>query len=177
MIQEITLEVIKDQIRNVPDFPKPGIQFKDITTILKQPEFFNFLVDTITDIYKTHNITKVAGIESRGFILGGAIASRLNTGFVPIRKPGKLPAAKYSKKYALEYGTESIEIHQDAFGINETVLLHDDLLATGGTALAAIELIKIFKPKMIYVNFLCELEFLKGKEALRSYDVTSLIQL
>jgi adenine phosphoribosyltransferase len=177
MIQEITLEAIKEQIRNVPDFPKPGIQFKDITTILKQPEYFNFLIDTIVDSYKNQNITKVAGIESRGFILGGAIASRLNAGFVPIRKPGKLPAAKYSKKYALEYGIESIEIHQDALGTNEIVLLHDDLLATGGTALAAIGLLNIFKPRKILVNFLCELEFLKGMNALRSYDVTSLIKL
>jgi adenine phosphoribosyltransferase len=177
MIQEITLESIKEQIRNVSDFPKPGIQFKDITTILKQPEYFNFLVNSIAEMYSAQNVSKVVGIESRGFILGGAIAARLGAGFVPIRKPGKLPAAKYSKKYTLEYGTESIEIHQDAITADETVLLHDDLLATGGTALAAIGLLHIFKPKKIFVNFLCELDFLKGREALRSYNVTSLIHL
>ena len=177
MIQELTLDLIKEQIRNVPDFPKPGIQFKDITTILKQPEYFSFLVDTIVEMYKTSTITKVVGIESRGFILGGAIASKLDAGFVPIRKPGKLPAAKFSKKYTLEYGTESIEIHQDALGTDEIVLLHDDLLATGGTALTAIGLLNIFKPKKIFVNFLCDLEFLKGMDTLRSYNVTSLIHL
>lgn len=177
MIQEISFDTIKDQIRTIPDFPKPGIQFKDITTVLKQPEYFNFMVDSISDIYINHNITKVVGIESRGFILGGAIASKLNAGFVPIRKPGKLPAAKFSKKFTLEYGTESIEIHQDAMDKNEIVLLHDDLLATGGTSLAAIGLLNIFKPSKIYLNFLCEIDFLKGREKLNSYNVTSLIHL
>jgi adenine phosphoribosyltransferase len=177
MIQEITIESIKDQIRNVPDFPKPGIQFKDITTVLKQPEYFNFLINSISELYSGQNVTKVVGVESRGFILGGAIASKLDAGFVPIRKPGKLPAAKYSKQFTLEYGTDSIEIHQDALETNETVLLHDDLLATGGTALAAIKLLNIFKPKKIFVNFLCELDFLKGREMLRSFDVYSLIHL
>lgn len=177
MIQEITIESIKDQIRTIPDFPKPGIQYKDITTIIKQPEYFNFLIDSIADIYKDCNISKVVCLESRGFILGGAIASKLNAGFIPIRKPGKLPAAKYSRKYTLEYGTESIEIHQDALTADETVLLHDDLLATGGTAQAALGLLNIFKPRKIYINFLCELDFLKGREILNSYELTSLIHL
>jgi adenine phosphoribosyltransferase len=177
MIQEITLDSIKSQIRNVPDFPKPGIQFKDITTILKQPEYFDFLVTNIADLYKGSNITKVAGIESRGFILGGAIASKLGAGFVPIRKPNKLPAAKFSKKYTLEYGTEIIEIHKDSIEEGENVLIHDDLLATGGTALAAISLLNIFRPKKLFVNFLCELDFLKGREILSTYNVTSLIHL
>jgi adenine phosphoribosyltransferase len=177
MIQHITLNTIKEQIRNVPDFPKPGIQFKDITTILREPELFNFLIDTISGLYIDRKITKVACIESRGFILGGAIASRIGAGFVPIRKSGKLPAAKFTRKYVLEYGTESIEVHKDAFAPNETVLLHDDLLATGGTALAAVDLLNNFNPKKIYINFLCELDFLKGRNVLKSYDVTSLIHL
>lgn len=177
MIQEITLETIKGQIRNVPDFPKPGIQFKDITTILKQPEYFDFLVCAVAELYQGQNITKVAGIESRGFILGGAIASKLCAGFVPIRKPDKLPAARFSKKYTLEYGSETIEIHQDSIEEGETVLLHDDLLATGGTALAAIDLLNNFKPRKLFVNFLCELDFLKGREILKPYDVTSIIHL
>jgi len=177
MIQQITMENIKEQIRSVPDFPKPGIQFKDITTILKEPELFNYLVDTISEMYKGLNITKVVCIESRGFILGGAIASKIGAGFAPIRKPGKLPAAKFTREYTLEYGTESVEIHKDALENGETVLLHDDLLATGGTALAGIALLNYFRPKKIYVNFLCELDFLKGREKLKSYEITSLIHL
>ncbi len=177
MIQEISLEAVKEQIRTVPDFPKPGIQFKDITTILMEPDYFNFLVDSIAEMYKNSAITRVIGLESRGFILGGAIASKLNAGFVPIRKQGKLPAAKFSKKYTLEYGSNTIEIHQDALNAGDTVLLHDDLLATGGTIQAALELINTFKLKKIYINFLCELDFLKGRELLKFYNVTSLIHL
>lgn len=177
MIREITLEAIKEEIRTIPDFPKQGIQFKDITTVLLVPGYFNFLVDSISQLYKDSAVTRVVGLESRGFILGGAIASKLNAGFVPIRKQGKLPAAKFSKKYKLEYGSNTIEIHQDALKSDDTVLLHDDLLATGGTVQAALGLINTFKPKKIYINFLCELDFLKGRESLKSYDVTSLIHL
>ncbi len=175
MVQEITLDLIKEQIRNVPDFPKPGIQFKDITTVLKQPELYSFVIDTITNTFSNKGITKVVCIESRGFILGGAIATRIGAGFVPIRKPGKLPAATYKKQYALEYGTDAIEIHKDALNSQDIVLLHDDLLATGGTANAAIDLINTFKPKEILLSFLCELDFLDGRKALKNYKIHSLI--
>jgi adenine phosphoribosyltransferase len=175
MAQEINLKIIKENIRNIPDFPKPGIQFKDITTVLKNPEFFAFLIETLSHMYQNRGITKVVCIESRGFILGGAIASKIGAGFVPIRKPGKLPAPSYAKKYALEYGTDTLEIHKDSVIESDTVLLHDDLLATGGTALASIDLLKNFKVGKIYLSFLCELDFLKGREVLKGYDVTSLV--
>ncbi len=176
MITDITIAEIKEEIRNIPDFPKKGIQFKDITTILKQPEYFSFLVDTIADAYKDSQITKVVCLEARGFILGGAIAARLGAGFVPIRKQGKLPAEKYSIKYALEYGIDSLEIHRDALSQNDIVLLHDDLLATGGTAKAAIKLLNNFNLKKTYLCFLCELNFLNGRERLTNYDISSLIR-
>jgi adenine phosphoribosyltransferase len=175
MIPEITLEQIQNQIRNIPDYPKPGIQFKDITTVLKQPEFFGFIVNTIAEIYKNSGITKVVCIESRGFILGGAIAAKLHAGFVPVRKPGKLPAETYTKSYQLEYGTDSIQIHKDALTPDDTILLHDDLMATGGTSLAALALISNFNVKKVYINFLCELDFLHGRDVLKGYEVTSLI--
>jgi adenine phosphoribosyltransferase len=175
MSTEFTLDQVKNQIRNIPDYPKSGIQFKDITTVLKQPELFSFIVNTIANIYFDKGITKIVCIESRGFIFGGAIAAKLNAGFVPIRKPGKLPAETYKKSYQLEYGTDSIEIHKDALSSNDNVLLHDDLMATGGTSLAAISLIKNFDVKNIYINFLCELDFLHGRDVLKGYEVTSLI--
>jgi adenine phosphoribosyltransferase len=161
--------MLKNAIRDVPDFPKDGILFKDITTALKDPSLFKFIVDYFADIYKDLGITKVACIESRGFIIGGALAFRLNAGFVPIRKPGKLPAEKYSVEYQLEYGTDSLEVHTDAFGPSDIVLIHDDLLATGGTALATNELIKNFKVQKVYFSFLCELDFLHGSQRLIQY--------
>ena len=175
MNPQITLDQIKSQIRNIPDYPKQGIQFKDITTVLKKPELFGFIVNSISELYENAGITKVVCIESRGFIFGGAIATRLNAGFVPIRKPGKLPADKYSKSYQLEYGIDSIEIHKDALASEDVVLLHDDLLATGGTSLAAISLINNFSIRKIYISFLCELDFLNGRQVLQGYEVTSLI--
>jgi adenine phosphoribosyltransferase len=177
MVEEITLDTIKSQIRTIPNFPKAGIQFKDITTVLKQPELFSFIVDQISTLYNHKAITKVVCIESRGFILGGAVAARIGAGFVPIRKPGKLPAETYVKRYKLEYGTDAIEIHKDALVPGDIVLLHDDLLATGGTSHAAIDLLKLFNVKNIYLNFLCELDFLKGRESLTGYEVTSLLRL
>lgn len=175
MAANINLEEISKDIRTIPDFPKKGIQFKDITTILKNPEYFSFLVDAIADPFIDKGITKVACIESRGFILGGAVAVKLNAGFVPIRKPGKLPAEIYSVKYSLEYGTDSIEIHKDALRSDDIVLLHDDLLATGGTAMAAIKLLSYFNLKEIYPSFLCELDFLNGRQVLKNYDISTLI--
>ncbi len=175
MNNTIDFKIIKENIRNIPDFPKPGIQFKDITTVLKDPGFFAFILNALTKIYSKKDITKVVCIESRGFILGGALAFNIGAGFVPIRKPGKLPAATYSKTYALEYGTDTLEIHKDAITHEDIVLLHDDLLATGGTALAATELLRNFNPNKIFLSFLCELSFLKGREVLKGYEVTSLL--
>jgi adenine phosphoribosyltransferase len=175
MTNEINLEIIKENIRNIPDFPKPGIQFKDITTVLKHPGFFSFIINSLSEIYMNRGITKVVCIESRGFILGGAIAARIGAGFVPIRKPGKLPAASYSKKYALEYGTDILEIHKDAIDTNDVILLHDDLLATGGTAMASVELLRNFGSQKIYLSFLCELDFLQGRKILKEFEVDSLI--
>jgi adenine phosphoribosyltransferase len=169
-------EYLKSSIRNIPDFPKKGIQFKDITTALKKPEVFSMIVEDISSHYKDLGITKVVAIESRGFITGGAVACKLGAGFVPIRKLGKLPALTFSKQYDLEYGNDSLEIHQDALVSQDIVLLHDDLLATGGTALAAIELLKNFNVRQIYVCFIIELDFLQGRQRLSSYsDVYSLI--
>jgi adenine phosphoribosyltransferase len=170
----VTSDGLKASIRNIPDFPRPGIQFKDITTLLKQPELYRHVVETAVAYYGGKGITKTGAIESRGFIMGGALAARLGTGFVPVRKPGKLPAPVYSKTYALEYGEDAVEIHQDALSPEDVVLLHDDLLATGGTALAAIDLIRRFNVKKIYINFIAELDFLKGRDRLvPAYDVFS----
>lgn len=176
-VQEVTLEYVKTAIRTIPDFPKTGIQFKDITTVLKDPAMLSFLVDTISERFIGKGITKVVCIESRGFILGGAVAARIGAGFVPIRKPGKLPAEVYSMEYTLEYGTDSIEIHSDALGPEDIVLIHDDLLATGGTAMAAINLVGKFIPQKIYLSFLCELDFLRGRNILNQYEISTLIHL
>ena len=172
----ITTEILKKAIRNVPGFPQPGIQFKDITTLLKQPDLFRYVIENAGRYYERKGITKTVAIESRGFITGGALAAKLETGFVPVRKPGKLPADVYSKSYSLEYGEGTLEIHRDALTPDDIVLLHDDLLATGGTALAAIDLIKLFHVREIYVSFIVELDFLKGRNKLAPpYDVYSLI--
>jgi adenine phosphoribosyltransferase len=172
----ITYDVLKEAVRTIPDFPVKGIQFKDITTLLKHPDLFNFTVNTITDYYMDKGITKVIAIESRGFILGGAIASKLNAGFIPIRKPGKLPSDTFSVTYQLEYGTDTQEIHCDALDKNDVVLLHDDLLATGGTTLAAIDLISKFDIQKIFLNYIIELDFLKGREKIGDkYDTFALI--
>ncbi len=163
MNTSVTLEEVMQSIRNVPDFPKPGILFKDITTALKRPEIFHYICEKSFDYYKDKNITKVVGIESRGFILGAVLAYKLNAGFVLIRKPNKLPAPVFSKSYSLEYGENILNIHQDALEKDDVVLLHDDVLATGGSAKAAIELIELFSVSKLYVNFICELSFLNGK--------------
>lgn len=167
---------LKDTIRDVPDFPKKGIIFKDITTLLKNPEAFSFAVEELYNLAKNKKITKVAGIESRGFILGGLLAHKLNTGFVPIRKPGKLPSEKLSESYSLEYGTDSVEIHKDAIVPGDIVLLHDDLLATGGTMKAACNLVEKLGGKVVQISFLIELSFLNGRDKLKEYEVHSLIQ-
>ena len=175
-MNRITKEDIAKSIRDIPDFPKNGILFKDLTTAFKKPEILGAISDDLYDYYSTSGITKVVGIESRGFIAGSILASRLGTGFVPVRKPGKLPADTYSYEYKLEYGTDTVEIHKDALDMNDVVLLHDDLLATGGTACAALELIKKFQVRKVIVNFIVELSFLKGRDSIGDeYDIYSMI--
>ncbi|GAB7086328.1 adenine phosphoribosyltransferase [Marinifilum fragile] len=172
---EARLQEAKNSIRDVIDFPKEGIVFKDITTMLKDEKHVATLVETLYEQYKDKGITKVVGLESRGFILGTVLAYKLNAGFVPIRKPGKLPAATYSEKYTLEYGEDEIHIHQDALTEDDVVLLHDDLLATGGTAAASINLLAKCGVNKAFVNFLVELDFLKGRDKLNtSFEVDSL---
>ncbi len=167
---------LRNIIRTVQDFPKPGIGFKDITTLLKNPEGFQEAAKQLLELTKDLQITKVAGIESRGFIFGSVLAEKLNCGFVTIRKPGKLPAETVKETYSLEYGTDAIEIHKDAISPGDKVLLHDDLLATGGTAKAAINLIEKLGGEVVQVSFVIELPFLKGRELLNGYDVRSLVQ-
>ncbi len=169
-MNESNIQSIRNAIRNVSDFPIPGIQFKDITTAIKQPHLFKMIANEITAHYMKKNITKIVAIESRGFIMGGAVAYQLNAGFVPVRKPGKLPADVLKETYDLEYGTDTLEIHQDALSPDDIVLLHDDLLATGGTALAALNLIRQFGVKQIYTSFIIELDFLEGRKKLSSSD-------
>ena len=167
---------LKDLIRDIPDFPKKGIIFKDITTLLKNPKGLKNSAEELCNYAKDKGITKVAGIESRGFILGGIVAEKLNAGFIPIRKPGKLPSEKISESYLLEYGSDSIEIHKDAIQPGDKVLLHDDLLATGGTMEAACKLIEKLGGEVVQISFLIELNFLNGRDKLKSYDVRSIIQ-
>lgn len=155
---------VKDKIRAVNDFPKPGIVFRDITTALKDPETLKVMVDYLCDQFKDVKIDYIAALESRGFIFGMPMAYKLNAGFIPIRKPNKLPAATYSQEYSLEYGTDKIEIHIDAIEEGANVLLVDDLLATGGTAEAAVKLIKRTGGNLVGLAFLIELEALKGRE-------------
>ena len=156
-------ESLLKTIRQIPDFPIPGILFYDVTTLFKDAEALKELGDMLYEMYKDKGITKVAGIESRGFIMGPMLAARLGAGFVPVRKPGKLPAEVIEESYTKEYGTDTIQMHKDAIDENDVVLLHDDLLATGGTMLAACNLVKQLKPKKVMVNFIIELEELNGK--------------
>jgi adenine phosphoribosyltransferase len=166
---------IKKYIRTVKDFPKPGIMFRDITTLLKEPEGLKTSFNALLKFTEGLKIDKVVGIESRGFMFGAMLAEKLGAGFVPIRKPGKLPAETVKEEYSLEYGKDAIEIHKDAIETGETVLLHDDLLATGGTAKAAVNLIEKLGGKVVQVSFIIELSFLNGKEKLKGYDVRSLV--
>lgn len=163
---EQTIINVKDKIRDVVDFPKKGIVFRDITTALKDAETLKVMIDYLCEQFKDVKIDYIAGIESRGFIFGMPMAYKLNAGFVPIRKPNKLPAATYSEEYALEYGTDKIEVHQDAFPQGANVLIVDDLLATGGTAEAACKLVKKTGANLVGIAFLIELKALKGREKL-----------
>jgi len=169
------MEELMQAIRDVPDFPKEGIIFKDITTLLKQPELLKEAIRAMGEKYVDAGIDMVLGIEARGFIFGPAVACNLNAGFEPIRKPGKLPAETVSASYALEYGTDTIELHKDAVSPGMSVLIVDDLLATGGTAAAAVELVEKLGGKVAGLSFLVELDFLKGREKIRNYPISSVI--
>ncbi|GIW54768.1 MAG: adenine phosphoribosyltransferase [Nitrospiraceae bacterium] len=165
----------KALIREVPNFPKPGILFYDITTLLKDARAFNSIVEELTARYRGRRIAKVVGIESRGFILGGTLANQLGAGFVPVRKPGKLPADSFEVKYNLEYGASSLAIHRDAIAIGERVLIVDDLLATGGTAAATVHLVRQLGGEIAGLDFLVELKSLNGRDKLGGYEVHSTI--
>jgi len=169
---------LKNCVRVIENYPLDGISFKDITTLLMDPIAFKQVVDEISTYYKNKGITKVVSLEARGFIVGGAVAYCINAGFVPIRKKGKLPSSILSESYELEYGVDSIEIHTDALTEDDVVLIHDDLLATGGTALAAINLVKQMHVKKIYLSFICDLTFLKTEKKLEldKYESHSVIQ-
>jgi adenine phosphoribosyltransferase len=171
----VSCEPLKKLIREVPDFPKPGILFYDITTLLKDKLGFAQLIDALSEQYLTKKVDLVLGMEARGFIFGPAVAYRLNAGFIPVRKPGKLPAATAKHDYALEYGTNTLEIHTDAIKKGQRVIIVDDLLATGGTAEATTKLAASCGAEIVGLGFVVELDFLHGREKLSGYDVFSLL--
>lgn len=175
-MQTILNDEIKSIIRDIPDFPKPGIIFKDITPLLKHKELFKKVIDEFANRYKDKKIDFIACIEARGFMLGSALAYKLGAGLIPIRKKGKLPHKTIKATYALEYGYDSLEMHEDAIGPGHRVVLIDDVLATGGTAKATAGLIEQLGGHLIEIAFLMELEFLKGKEKLSKYNIFSLIK-
>ncbi|MEK6916161.1 MAG: adenine phosphoribosyltransferase [Nanoarchaeota archaeon] len=166
---------LKSHIREVPDYPKPGILFYDITTLLGNAAAFKESVDRMYALVKNYKIDKVIGIESRGYIFGAPLALKLNTSFIPIRKPGKLPSKIISESYSLEYGKNTLEMHEDAINSGENVLLVDDLLATGGTTVAAINMVEKLKGNVIAVVYLIELDFLKGRKKLDGYNTHSVL--
>jgi len=170
------MEILKQKIRNVPDFPKPGIGFKDITTLIKDGDAFKKSIDAIAQNYNPDEIDLIVGIEARGFLFAAALAYKWGKGVVPVRKPGKLPAETVREKYSLEYGTDAIEMHKDAIVSNQRILIVDDLLATGGTVAAACKLVEKLGGKVAGIAFLIELSFLKGIEKLKNYPVISLIK-
>ena len=172
----MTTEQVKQYIRNIPDFPQKGIQFKDLTTVFVRPECLTWLKEQLVKKYREKGVTKVVGIESRGFILAPMLAEAIGAGFVPIRKPGKLPAETVEVSYDKEYGKDVIQIHKDALCKDDVIVLHDDLLATGGTMQAAIQLAKQFGVKKIYADFIVELDALEGRKVFDSdVEVESLI--
>jgi len=167
---------IESLIRPIPDFPIPGILFRDITPLLKDPTGFKAAIDLFVERFKDSRINHIVAVEARGYMLGAPLAYRLGAGFVPVRKPGKLPGPKHTESYALEYGTNSLEIHDDALAKGDRVLVVDDLLATGGTAAATARLIAKLGAEVVGIAFLIELEFLSGRAALEGYEVTSFIR-
>jgi adenine phosphoribosyltransferase len=170
------MDHLRKLIREVPDFPKAGINFYDITTLLKDANGLKQTIDALTDAYRDEQIDTVIGVESRGFIFAAPLAYQLGAGFVPVRKPKKLPAECVSVSYELEYGHDTLEMHKDAVGEGHKVLIVDDLLATGGTAKAVVDLVEEMNGKIIGLLFLVELDFLKGREKFNGYDVRSLIK-
>ena len=173
-------EVLMKNLRCIPDWPIKGVNFRDVTTLFKSAECLRIITNEMVDLYKDKGITKIVGIESRGFVMSSAVALQLNAGIVLCRKPGKLPCETVQESYAKEYGIDTIEIHKDAINENDVVLLHDDLLATGGTMKAACDLVKKFNPKKVYCNFIIELvnESLNGRDAFDDdIEVTSLIKV
>ena len=173
-------QVLLDNLRCIPDWPIKGVNFRDVTTLFKNPDCIRILRDEMYELYKDKGITKIVGIESRGFVMSSALAVKLNAGVVLCRKPGKLPCDTVQESYAKEYGIDTIEIHKDAITEDDIVLLHDDLLATGGTMKAACDLVKKFNPKKVYCNFIIELinEGLNGRDAFDSdVEVTTLLQV
>ena len=169
---------LKKEIREVLDYPKEGISFKDITTLFKNRKAVRFVLDEVYNEFKSYGITKVVGLEARGFVLGGAIADRLDAGFVPVRKKGKLPCELLSETYVLEYGTDVVEMHKDALGPDDVVLIHDDLLATGGTAFAALRLAQRCGVKKVYFSFICDLEFIDtpNKQKIKEHKTQVLVK-
>ena len=173
-------KTLLENLRCIPDFPKKGINFRDVTTLFGNPECLQIMEDELYDIYENYGITKIVGIESRGFVMASALAVKLHAGVVLCRKPGKLPGDTVQESFSKEYGEDTIEIHNDSISENDVVLLHDDLLATGGTMKAAYNLVKKFNPKKIYVNFLIELvnEGLNGREIFdKDTEITTLMQV
>ena len=167
---------IKSRIRTIPDHPKPGIQFRDITTLLQDPVGLRIAVEGLVEHFQGEKIDKVAGIEARGFIFGAPLADRFGCGFVPLRKPGKLPAATRRLEYQLEYGTDALEMHEDAFPARSRVLVVDDLLATGGTALAAAQLVELAGGTLVGLAFVVNLKFLPGEAKLAGYPTQFLVE-
>ena len=170
------MEALKNLIRHVPDYPKPGILFYDITTLLKDGAGFRQAIDVVVEPYRSVPINLVVGVESRGFILGAAVADRLGVGFVPVRKPGKLPSQTVSASYELEYGADALEMHHDAVATDEKVLIVDDLLATGGTAQATVSLLRQSSAQIVGLSFLIELTDLDGRSKLEGEQVSAALQ-
>ena len=170
-------KVLIDNLRSIPDFPKKGINFRDVTTLYKNAECVKIMLDELEELYKDKGITKIVGVESRGFVMASALAARLGCGIVLARKPGKLPATVIKESFSKEYGVDTIELHVDAIDENDVVLIHDDLLATGGTAKAAYKLVQHFHPKKIYMNFIIEIrdEGLHGRDLFKDIDLTTLM--
>lgn len=172
-------KVLLDNLRCIPDFPKKGINFRDVTTLYKNADCVQIMLDELYELYKDKGITKIVGIESRGFIMASALAARLHCGIVLARKPGKLPSEVIKESFSKEYGVDTIEMHIDAIDENDVVLIHDDLLATGGTAKAAYKLVQQFHPKKTYINFIIEIrdEGLHGRDLFEGIELTTLITI
>ena len=172
-------KVLIDNLRCIPDFPKKGINFRDVTTLYKNAECLKIMTDELYELYKDKGITKIVGIESRGFIMAAALAARLGCGMVMARKPGKLPYTVIKESFSKEYGVDTIEMHLDSIDENDVVLIHDDLLATGGTAKAAYNLVQHFNPKKVYMNFIIEItdEGLHGRDEFKGIELTTLLTI